>query len=204
MVLEKNTIPDSFQDDIKFLEQFFPNSPKLELNSQGLMMLAIGPSEFSEYKDATGKSVYDENTLTILAPNEAVLTFWRHVHGATDKQITEESNLTLDYFRYSKKCHIINRSKPTDPPAHILLYIGIKDITDKFSDLGITKGSMIPLKELKKHYGPGWYNGLLQGKEIKNVQICKSCNKKSLKGCCPDYSSKNRRVIKMVIGWKKV
>ena len=199
MIVEGNTICNSFQDDIKFLEQFFPNSPKLELNDQGLMMLAIGPSEFSGYKAATGKSVYDEDTLTILAPNEAVLTFWRHIHGATDKQITEASNLTLDYFRYSNKCNIINKSKPTVPPAHVLLYIGIKDLTDEFARLGIVKGTMVPLKELKRHYGPGWHNDLLQGKEVKNIQVCKSCNKKSLKGCCPDYSSKNRRVIKMVI-----
>ena len=192
-------IIDSFQDDINFLEQFFPNSPNLELNSQGLMMLAVGPSEFNEYEATTGKSVYDENTLTILAPNKAVLTFWRHVYGATNKQITEASSLTLDYFKYSSKCYIINKSKPTDPPAHILLYIDIKNITDRLADLEITKGSMIPLKELKKYYGPGWHDGLLQDKKIKNVQICKSCNKKSLKGCCPEYSSKNRRVIKMVI-----
>lgn len=39
--------------------------------------------------------------------------------------------------------------------------------------------------------------------EIKKVQICKSCGKKSLKGCCSGYNASNRSVLTMVIGWSK-
>ena len=42
-----------------------------------------------------------------------------------------------------------------------------------------------------------------EGYEIKNVNICASCNKKAVKGCCENYNSKNRRkkivVVNMVI-----
>ena len=33
--------------------------------------------------------------------------------------------------------------------------------------------------------------------------MCKSCKGKAHKGCCSEYSSNNRVMIKMVIGWSE-
>ena len=58
---------------------------------------------------------------------------------------------------------------------------------------------MISLKELKRD--PEWKNEYLQCLDARFVNICKSCKCSAFKGCCPGYSTTNRKKIKMVFGW---
>jgi hypothetical protein len=50
---------------------------------------------------------------------------------------------------------------------------------------------------MKKH--PEWKKEYRENIDIKKVQICKSCNKK----LGYNYSSVNRSMLTMVIGWSK-
>ena len=58
---------------------------------------------------------------------------------------------------------------------------------------------MIPFKQVKNN--PEWKKEYEANMYIKRVHICKSCKNKACKGCCPDYSSENRSMITMVMGW---
>jgi hypothetical protein len=59
---------------------------------------------------------------------------------------------------------------------------------------------MILFADVKKH--PEWNSRYYLGIETKFVNICKSCGSKAIKGCCSEYSSVNRKKLKMVIGWQ--
>jgi hypothetical protein len=62
-----------------------------------------------------------------------------------------------------------------------------------------TRGGMLSLKDLKNN--PEWKKEYELQLTIKRVHICKSCKNKTRKGCCFEYSSQNRSMVTMVIGW---
>ncbi len=61
------------------------------------------------------------------------------------------------------------------------------------------EGGMVPIKNVKMH--PEWTKEYEKYITTKRVNMCKSCKGKAHKGCCSGYSSGNRVMIKMVIGW---
>jgi CDGSH-type Zn-finger protein len=61
------------------------------------------------------------------------------------------------------------------------------------------EGGMMPVRELRENRD--WKREGESELEIKSVHMCRSCGKKSNKGCCTDYHPTNRTKIKMVIGW---
>ncbi len=61
------------------------------------------------------------------------------------------------------------------------------------------KGGMCPIKQFSKH--AGWkkeYKNLI---ETRRMDICKSCHKRWLKGCCHGYGRNNRTQWVMVVDW---
>ena len=58
---------------------------------------------------------------------------------------------------------------------------------------------MIPFKQVKNN--PEWKKEYEVDVVIKRVHICKSCRNKARKGCCPNYSSENRSMVTMIMGW---
>ncbi len=74
-------------------------------------------------------------------------------------------------------------------------------VSGDFFSANYTKGGVIPIKEVKNH--PEWkpeYEKLVQ---VKRVHMCKSCKSQARKGCCPQYSPKNRVMIKVIVGWSR-
>ena len=63
------------------------------------------------------------------------------------------------------------------------------------------EGGMVPIKNVKMH--PEWTKEYEACITTKRVNMCKSCKEKAHKGCCLEYSSSNRVMIKMVIGWSE-
>jgi len=63
------------------------------------------------------------------------------------------------------------------------------------------EGGMCSLKEMKKH--PMWKDEYRNNLKVERVHMCKSCKQQWLKGCCEEYSRKNRIMWQMVIGWSK-
>ena len=63
------------------------------------------------------------------------------------------------------------------------------------------EGGMVHIKSVKMH--PEWTKEYEACITTKRVNMCKSCKGKAHKGCCSEYSSSNRVMIKMVIGWSE-
>ena len=70
---------------------------------------------------------------------------------------------------------------------------------DAFMNRFYKEGGMVPIKNLKQH--AEWNNEYETHLITKKIHMCKSCKRKAHKGCCSEYSSSNRVMIKMVIGW---
>ena len=72
-----------------------------------------------------------------------------------------------------------------------------------FEDMSVgnffSENFMVPLKFAKNK--PGWKPEYRDLAQVKRMHICKSCKCKARKGCCPEYSSGNRVMIKMIVGW---
>lgn len=58
---------------------------------------------------------------------------------------------------------------------------------------------MVSFKEAKNK--PDWKPEYKDMAQVKRLHMCKSCKGKAMKGCCPEYSPKNRVMIKMIVGW---
>ena len=76
-----------------------------------------------------------------------------------------------------------------------------QNIFEIFMHRFYNKGGMVPIKNVKMH--PEWTKEYETCITTKRVNMCKSCKNRAHKGCCSEYSSSNRVMIKMVIGWSE-
>lgn len=74
-----------------------------------------------------------------------------------------------------------------------------QDTLQSYLETYFTKGGTIPIKQLSRH--PEWKRAYRDSVTTRNMNICKSCDKRFLKGCCANYSRTNRTMRVMVIGW---
>lgn len=77
----------------------------------------------------------------------------------------------------------------------------IKSMGVQFMDTHYKRGDMIILKTVTEH--PFWKKEYRMDLSIKKFQMCKSCGKRALRGCCDNYSSTNRKPITMIVGWSE-
>ena len=63
------------------------------------------------------------------------------------------------------------------------------------------KGGMVPIKNVRRN--PEWNKEYETYITTKKINMCKSCKSRAHKGCCSEYSSGNRVMIKMIIGWSE-
>ena len=84
--------------------------------------------------------------------------------------------------------------RPTQK-AHNLHNSNAEDFLSTF----YVRGGMIPLKQVKNN--PEWKKEYEVDLFTKRVHICKSCKNKAHKGCCSNYSSENRSMVTMIMGW---
>ena len=73
------------------------------------------------------------------------------------------------------------------------------DIKNSFFEQNYEPDGMIPEADVKRH--PHWSPQCMTNIETSFVNICKSCGRRALKGCCSESSRTNRKKLKMVIGW---
>ena len=102
--------------------------------------------------------------------------------------------LLQDDIEYAIKC--INEEEHTHPSIKTDKQ---KTTFETFMHKFYNEGGMVPIKNVKMH--PEWTKEYETCITTKRVNMCKSCKEKSHKGCCLEYSSSNRVMIKMVIGW---
>ena len=196
-----------FNQEAEYLKTLFPTLDKIE----GIIVKLDTEGGFNNYQNKIGDPM-EENTLILGDEDNNVLLFFKCSSKSHKKSIFEGVTV-LDQFRYSSKSIIHRKRSPVDVPLHLGKYIfDFVPIECSMGNLTIekprhtflenyTKGGMMPLKEMKRH--PEWKEEYKKCIEIKKVQICKSCGKKSLKGCCPSYNASNRSVLTMVIGWSR-
>ena len=74
-------------------------------------------------------------------------------------------------------------------------------ILQNYLEAHLSQGVICPLRQLSKHqeWKPKYRNMV----ETQTVAICKSCNQRWLKGCCPNYNRENRTKWVVAIRWKK-
>jgi hypothetical protein len=123
----------------------------------------------------------------------------------------------LTKYKYTKDVFIHKQIAPTEVPERLEKYIfdftverisNIMSIVDlnkrpieHFLENNYERGGMIRLKSMIVN--PLWRNEYKSELHIKKMQICKSCGNKALKGCCGEYSARNRVPLSMVIGWSE-
>ena len=209
-----------FNREAEYLKRLFPNLNKIE----GIIVRLDTEGGFDNYQSKIGDPM-EENTLILGDEDNNVLLFFKCSSKSHNKNIFEGVTV-LDQFSYSSKSIVHRKRDPVDVPHHLEKYIfdfasisaGLGGSCSEYALAGslknlriekpehtflknYAKGGMMPLKEMKKH--PEWKEEYRKYLEIKKVQICKSCGKKSLKGCCPGYGASNRSMLTVVIGWSK-
>jgi hypothetical protein len=77
---------------------------------------------------------------------------------------------------------------------------GMSKQYSNFFERNFSRGGMLLLKEAKKHIE--WKESYVSDVEVKNINVCNSCDAKpAYSGCCPEYSLENRRKLRMIMGW---
>jgi hypothetical protein len=193
--------------DKVYLETLFPEVGNIE----GIILRLQVEGGYNNYKSKI-KDPMSENTLILRDESEAVILVFNHSTRKPKRHIFDGVN-TISKFSYTNDCFIHKKCKPIDVPAHLENYIfdeeiskssthsyfGAKAENTDFLSRNYQQGGMMSLKEMKRH--PEWKQEYECNIDIKRIHICKSCNKRSFKGCCSEYSTRNRVMLKMVIGW---
>ena len=199
-----------FHEEAEYLKTLFPALDKIE----GIIVKLDTEGGFDNYQEKIGNPM-EENTLIIGDQDNNVLLFFNCSNKSHNTQIFQGVTV-FNKYNYDKESIIHKRRDPVDVPLHLEKYIfdfasnslvvplrslEVREPIEIFLKNNYIRGGMMPLKEMKQH--PEWKKEYRKNIDIKKVQICKFCNKKSLKGCCSNYSSVNRSMLTMVIGWSK-
>jgi hypothetical protein len=161
-----------------------------------------------------------EETLILGDPENNIIMCFQQQDGMCNKGIILEGVNIVPYFKYGVECRVHKRQEPgklSNNLINIITNVHITNVSNSFSEINLEKpgqsndgtdrfmscyyrkGGMVLLADVKRH--PEWNNEYLQNVETRFVNICKSCGSKAIKKCCPEYSSNNRKKLKMVIGW---
>ena len=176
----------------------------------------------NDYKDRTGIHFMDEETLILGdEDNNVYLVFEKDDKLVTTKNITKRVH-AIDNYHYCQGSIIHKKHEVAPMPIHLKSIIINNTIINNYSytespgqylntrtdashsgflEKNYNRGGMCPLVNMRQH--PEWVPGYRKHVEVKRITICKSCRSRFIKGCCPEYSSNNKMMQTMVIGWQK-
>ena len=208
-----------YNDDVLYLTKngLFPITDKT------IIKIDAVDDNCNDYKDRTGVHFMDEETLILGDENNNVyLVFEKNDELATTKNITKRLH-AIDNYRYCQGSIIHKKHEVTQMPIHLKSIIINNTIINNFQSLNISnststkkktdfselgfleknyrRGGMCPLVDMRQHQE--WVPIYRKHVEVKRITICRSCRKRFIKGCCSEYSSKNKTMQTMVIGWHK-
>ena len=153
-----------------------------------------------------------ELTLKVVSFNDIILFFKHTIKGFCKIDVCEGVTI-VESFSFNSKYRVENYwHKPAELPNYLESYI-TKCVSDAFNNLRVdnndnffdrnfARGGMMPLKNVKKH--PEWQTKYIGQVDTKDVNMCISCGFRAYKGCCSEYSAKNRKKIRMAIGWHEL
>lgn len=139
----------------------------------------------------------------------------------------------IHHLKYGSECILHRKQEPTNVPTHIFNIVMQNNVyqtnnftentTNNFNNLNLgnkedveithntnfenfmhrfyKEGGIVPVKSVKQH--AEWNKEYEKYIRTKKIHVCKSCKNRAHKGCCLEYSSSNRVMIKMVIGWSE-
>ena len=160
-----------------------------------LFMVQFDESRNSHPIDTVENCIYFVRELRLLLQGD--------IEYAT-KCINDNSTNDNDY---SPLRHGVSKYSPsvresgeyTECPTQSLNTSTSIDTAQCYLETYFKRGGMCSMKKISKH--PEWKPAYKNGIETKKIDICKSCEKRWLKGCCENYSRTNRTIWVMVVGW---
>lgn len=157
-----------------------------------------------------------------------VLLVYQDENKVVDEDLTSLIHV-LNKLRVTSQCIVHKKMEPSKTPPHIKINLNkiqnniqnantiqnASTIQNNFANLHVSsttinnvdcylesyfkRGGMCSLKKILRH--PEWKAAYRNEMETRKLNICKSCEKRWLKGCCENYSRANRTIRVMVIGW---
>lgn len=224
-------VQKQFEHIVDFVDQCQTNFKKTKSASEycewsNTVTVKLNASDHSdkEYTNKFGVKFSDEDTLIVGDEMNNVLMVYQNEEKVVTENITSLINV-LSKLRLTPKCIIHKEVEPAKVPLHIKLNLNFiqnnntiqnaDTIHNNFSNIHISptcidtveiyldayfkKGGTCSLKQLSRH--PEWKTAYKDNIETRKMNICKSCYKRWLKGCCANYSRNNRTMWVMAIGW---
>ena len=172
-----------------------------------------------EYTEKFGVNFMDEDTLIVGDEMNNVLFVYQDENKIVTENITKLIHV-MNKLRLTPGCIVYKKTEPAKVPPHIkvnlnFIHQSAETINNNFSNIDISsqnidtvqkyletyfhKGGMCSLKQLSRH--PEWNVAYRNKVKTCKINICKSCYKKWLLGCCTNYNRNNRTMWVMVVGW---
>lgn len=215
MIRERET------NDMSFISKLFGSAMKIK----GTILKVDVDIGVENYTRVVGNPMIEDTLIVGDKDNNIILCFKENDMLHKKHKIIKGVHIT-PYFDYKRECIVHKKQELADVPDRVVNVIFqtniVQSITNNFNHLQInspqprislfhedtfdnfmstfyTRGGMLSLKDLKNN--PEWKKEYELQLTIKRVHICKSCKNKARKGCCFEYSSQNRSMVTMVIGW---
>lgn len=203
--------------EAEFLKNIYPD---LNFMKGTILRLDI-EGGFDNYTSRFGNPM-KETTLILGDDDNNVLLFFNPSEKPVKKSMIEGVSV-LTCYKYSNDMIIHKHVQPIALPKRLEPYVldfaafagqqscTVENVGNLMADMTITpmsvqfmdthykRGDMIRLKNVTEH--PFWKKEYRMDLSIKKFQMCKSCGKRALRGCCDNYSSTNRKPITMIVGW---
>lgn len=194
--------------DKRYLESIFPDIYKIE----GIILKLNVDIGYNNYIAKFGDPL-KINTLILADTDNSVIIIFKTDKRSIVRHMTKEV-IVMKSYSYDNDTIILKRVSPEPVPTELekhIFDINPSDIIKQFEGLTVkpsiqdfldkyyVEGGMASFRQMKAL--PEWIEEWRNHLEIKAVQMCRSCGKRAIKGCCDKYKATNRKTIFMVIGW---
>lgn len=220
-----------FEEVVDLVDQCGTNFKKVKITSDycewsNTITLKLDAGYSKEYTKKFGVDFMNEETLILGDDINNTLMVYQDEDKVLPEKVASMIHV-LNKLCITPKCVVHKKMEPAKVPPHIKVnlnfiqnntqnnILNVGTIQNNFADLHVsppgqntlqsyldtyfTKGGTIPIKQLSRH--PEWKKAYRDIVTTRNIDICKSCQKRFLKGCCANYSKTNRTTHVMVIGW---
>ena len=204
------------KDELKFIEDISDNKHRIK----GAIINIEPKIGYNNYVTAFGNPL-KENTLVVGDDEHNLKVCFKGGDNIVTKRTIFEGVDVIPYFNYTTQCVIHKKEKPADVPQYMINVIFQNNITnninitqdfnqklqlsasetDDFMSRFYRKGGIMPLATARKN--SEWMPKYKADLTTQVLHRCKSCGNKAHKGCCADYSTKNRLKTVMIIGWSE-
>lgn len=206
--------------NLEFIKELFGGTT----NIVGTIFKIDVDDGIKNYTDTVGDPMAEDTLIVGDEDNNVILCFDK-CNDLYHKNTVLKGVHVGTHFNYREECTVHKMHKLADVPERIVNIMfqsnTVHNVTKNFNELHISRpihmhnsskaydfmythymrGGMIPLKLVKNN--PEWIKEYEDDIVTKRVHMCKSCKSKAQKGCCSNYSTVNRSMITMVIGWSE-